>query len=250
MLPASAVIADGPAAGRHGARAMVVIGPRVPRGARALRRVSLSRAANAVGVARVDLKESARGGRSRKAQALALQQWKEHQLRYVLLVGDADLVPVRYMVLDRVTPHAFDYAFYPSDLYYADVARRDGSFDDWNARKDGFHAHYFGEVRGEKNKNDPINFDRIDYRPELAVGRWPVDSDAEVRIVAEKTMAEDRAARSGKGPPCAGRLSCGCPDGSTPGPISTTGPTNFPVAGKRRRSWDRHEIQIKVVADR
>ena len=107
---------------------------------------------------------------------------------------------MRYMVLDRATKPAFDYAFYPSDLYYADVARRDGSFDDWNARKDGFHAHYFGEVRGEKNKTDPINFDQIDYRPELAVGRWPVDTEAEVTIVAEKTMAEDAAARSGKGP--------------------------------------------------
>ncbi len=125
--------------------------------------------------------------------------WRERRVRYVLLVGDADIMPVRYMVLDRVTPAADDYAFYPSDLYYADVARRDGSFDDWNARKDGFHAGYFGEVRGEKNKSDPINFDRIDYRPELAVGRWPVDSEAEVAMVAEKSMAEDRAATSGKG---------------------------------------------------
>jgi len=119
--------------------------------------------------------------------------WKERNVRYVLLVGDADILPVRYMVLDRVTPAAFDYAFYPCDLYYADVAKRDGSFDDWNARKDGFHATYFGEVRGEKNKSDPINFDRIDYRPELAVGRWPVDSDHEVGVVAEKTMAYERA---------------------------------------------------------
>ena len=116
------------------------------------------------------------------------REWKEQQLRYVLLVGDADIMPVRYMVLDRVTPTAFDYAFYPSDLYYADVARRDGSFDDWNARKDGFHASYFGEVRGEKNKTDPINFDQIDYRAELAVGRWPVDSVAEVELLAEKTI--------------------------------------------------------------
>jgi Peptidase family C25 len=121
------------------------------------------------------------------------QEWKEQHLRYVLLVGDADILPVRYMVLDRVTPTAFDYAFYPSDLYYADVARSDGSFDDWNARKDGFHASYFGEVRGEKNKADPINFDQIDYRPELAVGRWPVDSIAEVELLAEKTMVQDRA---------------------------------------------------------
>lgn len=119
--------------------------------------------------------------------------WKERAVRYVLLVGDADILPVRYMVLDRVTPAAFDYAFYPSDLYYADVARRDGGFDDWNARKDGFHASYFGEVRGEKNKSDPINFDRIDYRPELAVGRWPVGSEHEVAILTEKTMAYERA---------------------------------------------------------
>jgi hypothetical protein len=121
------------------------------------------------------------------------KKWKEQNLRYVLLVGDADVVPVRYMVLDRATKAAFDYAFYPSDLYYADVARRDGSFDDWNARKAGYHASYFGEVRGEKNKHDGINFDQIDYRAELAVGRWPVSSVAEVQTLAEKTMAQDRA---------------------------------------------------------
>lgn len=116
-------------------------------------------------------------------------QWKEHDAGYVLLVGDADVFPVRYMVLDRVTPAAFDYAFYPSDLYYSDLARADGSFDDWNAQREGFHAGYFGEVRGEKNKSEPINFDQIDYRPDIAVGRWPVSTVDEVRIVAAKTMA-------------------------------------------------------------
>jgi hypothetical protein len=127
------------------------------------------------------------------------REWKEQHLRYVLLVGDADIVPVRYMVLDRATLAAYDFAFYPSDLYYADVARRDGSFDDWNARKDGFHASYFGEVRGEKNKKDAINFDQIDYRAELAVGRWPVDSVAEVELLAQKTMTQDRANLAAKG---------------------------------------------------
>jgi hypothetical protein len=115
-------------------------------------------------------------------------QWKESNIGYVLLVGDADILPVRYMVLDRVTAAAFDYAFYPSDLYYSDIARADGSFDDWNARKEDFHSGYFGEVRGEKNKKDPINFDQIDYRPDIAVGRWPVSTADEVRLIAEKTM--------------------------------------------------------------
>jgi hypothetical protein len=96
------------------------------------------------------------------------------------------------MVLDRVTPAAFDYAFYPSDLYYADLAKPDGSFEDWNARKEGFHAGYFGEVRGEKNKTDPINFDEVDYLPEVAVGRWPVSTPEEARRVAGKTVAYER----------------------------------------------------------
>ena len=126
--------------------------------------------------------------------------WRKRSLGYVLLVGDVDVMPVRYMVLDRNTPAAFDYAFYPSDLYYADLAQQDGGFDDWNARKDGFHAGYFGEVRGENNKKDPINYDEIDYRPEIAVGRWPVSTADEVKTVAAKTMAYETGVRDGTHP--------------------------------------------------
>src|SRR5271170_3308497 len=113
-----------------------------------------------------------------KLKRFLYDEWRGRGLGYALLVGDVDVMPVRYMVLDRVTPAAFDYAFYPSDLYYSDLAKQDGSFDDWNAQKDGFHARYIGEVRGEKNKNDPINFDQVDYRPDVAVGRWPVSTPA------------------------------------------------------------------------
>jgi hypothetical protein len=126
--------------------------------------------------------------------------WRQRQLKYVLLVGDVDVLPVRYMVLDRATPAAFDYAFYPSDLYYSDLARQDGSFDDWNAQKDGFHAQYFGEVRGEKNKKDPINFDQVDYRPDVAVGRWPVSTIDEVRALAAKSLAYERSVLDGSHP--------------------------------------------------
>lgn len=125
---------------------------------------------------------------------------QDDNLGYVLLVGDADVMPVRYMCLDRITPAAFDYAFYPSDLYYSDLARSDGSFDDWNAQRDDFHAHYFGEVRGEKNKDDPINFDAIDYIPDVAVGRWPVSTRRQVLTVIEKTIAYENALASGEKP--------------------------------------------------
>ena len=111
-----------------------------------------------------------------KLKRYLYREWHDHGLGYALLVGDVDVMPVRFMVLDRVTPAAYDYAFYPSDLYYADLAKRDGTFDDWNAQKESFHAGYFGEVRGEKNKSDPINYDGIDYLPEIGVGRWPVST--------------------------------------------------------------------------
>jgi hypothetical protein len=124
--------------------------------------------------------------------------WQRRKVRYVLLVGDATVLPVRYMVLDRVTPAAFDTAFYPSDLYYGDVARADGSFEDWNGRKDGFHAQYFGEVHGEKNKQDPINFDRVHYIPTLAVGRWPVSSPGEVTTLVDKTIAFEERVIGGR----------------------------------------------------
>jgi hypothetical protein len=126
--------------------------------------------------------------------------WKNDKVNYFLLVGDADVFPVRYMVLDRITKPAFDYAFYPSDLYYSDLAKQDGSFDDWNGNKEGFHANYFGEVRGEANKSDPINFDGIDYRPDVAVGRWPVSIAKEVAIVASKTMTYENGVLEGQKP--------------------------------------------------
>lgn len=126
--------------------------------------------------------------------------WRREHLGYVLLVGDADVLPVRYMVLDRVTAPAFDYAFYPSDLYYGDLARPDGSFDDWNAHKEGFHARYYGEVRGEKNKKNRMNYDGVTYHPVIGVGRWPVSTPEEVRTVAAKTRTYEAGLKRGDKP--------------------------------------------------
>ncbi len=118
--------------------------------------------------------------------------WRDRNVRYVLLVGDVDCLPVRYMVLDRADAKAFNYAFYPSDLYYSDLVNDKGEFDDWNANKEDFHAHYFGEVRGEFNKEDPINFDRVDFHPDVAVGRWPVSTVEELEVIAAKSIAHEK----------------------------------------------------------
>lgn len=135
-----------------------------------------------------------------KLKTYLYQQFKEHHLRYVLLVGDIDVMPVRYITLDRKDPKAFNYAFYPSDLYYSDLVDSQGEFDDWNGQTEGHHAGYFGEVRGEYNKEDPINFDGVDYHPDVAVGRWPISTPDEVRVVARKSMAyEERTLDTSNG---------------------------------------------------
>jgi hypothetical protein len=135
-----------------------------------------------------------------KLKRFLFQRWRDDRLGYALLVGDVDLMPVRYMVLDRVTPAAFDYAFYPSDLYYADLAKADGSFDDWNASRAGFREQYFGEVRGEKNKDGPINEDQVDYLPDIAVGRWPVSTAEQAAIAARKTIRYEQGLLAGDKP--------------------------------------------------
>ena len=135
-----------------------------------------------------------------KLKRFLYEQWHDHNLGYALLVGDVDVMPVRYMVLDRGTPAAFNYAFYPSDLYYSALAKPDGGFDDWNAHKDSFHAQYFGEVRGEFNKNDPINYDEVTYHADLAVGRWPVSTTEQAASIAAKTIATERRVLGGTDP--------------------------------------------------
>lgn len=129
-----------------------------------------------------------------RVKRILFERWKAGTCSAALLVGDVGFVPVRWMTLDRVTAPAFDTAFYPSDLYYGDVAREDGTFDDWNGAREGAHALYFGEVHGEHHKSPPINFDGVSYVPEIAVGRWPARSAEEVAVCAAKTIAFERRA--------------------------------------------------------
>ncbi len=114
-------------------------------------------------------------------------RWKAGDVGYVLLVGDPEVMPVRYTAVNNAGPEQGGWSFAPSDLYFADLARRDGTFEDWNGRTDGFHAGYYGELMGFDGV-EPINADGIDYLPEVALGRWPVHTSEQVRTVVAKTI--------------------------------------------------------------
>jgi hypothetical protein len=108
---------------------------------------------------------------------------KESGIRYAMLVGDGDQFPIRWTQADIVGPTVGDTAFYPADLYYADLYKADGSFDDWDANGNGYYGEIGGEIR-----SGPLNIDRVDLNPDIAVGRVPVSTLEEASRYAEKVI--------------------------------------------------------------
>ena len=114
---------------------------------------------------------------------------QQRSIRYVLLVGDSDVFPVRFTKTDRKDANAFDTAFYPTDLYYAALYKSDGSFDDWDANRNG----YYGELHGETHTGE-INVDKVSLTPDIAVGRVPASSVAEVTRFVQKVIRYEKNA--------------------------------------------------------
>lgn len=129
----------------------------------------------------------------------AIEKWN---IKYVLLVGGLNspiwakprdnanigekdwYVPVRYTNL-------YDNPKYPlaesihdpgiiSDLYYADVYKEGGAFEDWDPNHDGIFAAW--------NKPGVENDTGLDLYPDVAVGRIACRNIKEVRTVVDKII--------------------------------------------------------------
>jgi hypothetical protein len=90
-----------------------------------------------------------------------------------------------------------------SDLYYADLYE-DGNktFDDWNWNKDtsGHHEQLYGEIEWDASirgycANCTINNDRIDFLPDVALGRIPASTPDEVTGYVNKVIAYELGTR-------------------------------------------------------
>jgi hypothetical protein len=115
-----------------------------------------------------------------------------NKIHFAMLVGDMDKFPVRFTKADRDAPEAGYTAFFPTDLYYADLFKSDGSFDNWDANQNG----YYGEICGEIT-TCPLNSDNVDLYPDIAVGRIPVSNEKELQIYINKVITyESTAANS------------------------------------------------------
>ena len=129
-----------------------------------------------------------------------IASWHErYGVKYVMLVGDSDKFPVRYTMTDRLANDLRKVsgygAYYACDLYYADLYRQDGSFDNWDYNGN----HLYGELHGEYYTASNMNIDRIDMIPDVAVGRLPASSQEEVANYVEKVASYEASVSSPTG---------------------------------------------------
>ena len=107
----------------------------------------------------------------------AIEEWG---IEYVLLAGGRDGQTFKWNVPSRTTHNDDGWeGGYESDLYYADIYKIVGNetvFEDWDSDGDGVFAE-FG-FRGDK----------MDYYPDVTVGRIPFSYSFEIEAVVQKII--------------------------------------------------------------
>jgi len=99
----------------------------------------------------------------------ALDEWN---ISYVLLVGGKNEMPVRY------SNAPINSGQFISDVYYADIYDRNGSFCSWDSNNNS--------VFGELGYNTAI--DDVDLYPDICIGRILCQTSDEVTIVVNKII--------------------------------------------------------------
>ena len=105
--------------------------------------------------------------------------FETYSIQYVLLVGSADLLPVRY------THIYFEYDYqnywvFVSDLYYADIYNETGQFASWDTNNNN--------VFGEYNWSSSHNFDEVDLYPDVYLGRLACVDTNELTVCISKII--------------------------------------------------------------
>jgi hypothetical protein len=123
-----------------------------------------------------------------------VKRFLEHRARtagttYAFLIGDASKFPVRYtkgqhIESPSVNPQGGRVTYAATDLYYADLFKPDGAFDDWDRNGNG----EFGELSGEWTAGT-LNVDEVNLAPDIAVGRLPARTPAEVQRYVGRAIA-------------------------------------------------------------
>ncbi|MFX1252942.1 MAG: C25 family cysteine peptidase [Promethearchaeota archaeon] len=131
-------------------------------------------------------------------QAIAAYE-QEFEIRYVILFGDCDKFPVRYVyerIINSTANIVLGINFIPTDLYYADLYYPSGDFCSWDADNDGLfdEKHYDFAFGAWYEPPSTYNTDKVDIEPDVAVGRIPASTVAEVKNYVDKLIAYELSA--------------------------------------------------------
>ncbi|HVQ01118.1 MAG TPA: C25 family cysteine peptidase, partial [Candidatus Thermoplasmatota archaeon] len=105
-------------------------------------------------------------------------------IKYVMLVGDFELMPVRY-VYNADNNTEWNEPRFISDLYYADLYDAHGNFSSWDTNGNGIYGEWYGEAAKDPN---------IDLYPDVYVGRLACTNEAEVRAMVHKIITYETTA--------------------------------------------------------
>ncbi len=142
------------------------------------------------------------GGRDpqEKIKLAIAEMYQRYLIQAVMLVGDVDKFPVRYT--RNWDANIWGHSFCPSDLYYADLYdyqdndpwdRDTGGFDDWDSNHNNLFAE-LGPQEGWTDNWEELNPDKVDFKPDVAVGRIPASTTQEVATMVRKIIAYETGA--------------------------------------------------------
>ncbi len=101
-------------------------------------------------------------------------------IRYVLLVGSIDKLPIRKTHFIRKWGNQYHNITLLTDLYYADIYDADGKFCSWDSNGNGKYGEMFYGVDGEN--------DEVDLYPDVYLGRLACKNVLEVNVVVNKII--------------------------------------------------------------
>ncbi|MFO7948243.1 MAG: C25 family cysteine peptidase [Armatimonadota bacterium] len=131
----------------------------------------------------------------RVKRALA-HAYNNHGTRYAMLVGDGDRFPLRFHRTGRVNV-SWGVVWPATELYYADLFKADGSFDNWDGNGNNIIGEWWqGTAAYEAAANfDQMNVDDCDLHPDIAVGRVPASTVNEVANYVYKVVEYEMQGR-------------------------------------------------------
>lgn len=107
----------------------------------------------------------------------SIENWN---IKYVLLVGGFNQIPVRYVhSLANYPLNDFQEKMFISDLYFADIYDSNGNFSSWDSNGNGLYGEWKGKTAEDKN---------IDLRPDVCIGRLPCKTRFEIEIIVDKII--------------------------------------------------------------